>query len=139
MPAGKKLKNGLTAVQEKYCRERALGKTQKDAYTASHPNSKASGKSREDMATRMERKELLRQRIAELQDRVDAGLIPSLEQIQADIADMAADESRPDAIRIKAYDQLTRMRGGYRDAVSVTGSVSIDDRRSALADLLPDA
>lgn len=137
MPKGKILKNGLTAVQEKYCRERAKGKTQKDAYAAAHPHSKASSKSMEDMASREERKETMRRRIAELQDRVDAGLIPTLEQIQSDIADMAADHDRPDAIRLKAYDQLTRMRGGYKDNISVTAGVSIDDRRAALADLLP--
>lgn len=131
------MKNGLTAVQEKYCRERAKGKTQGEAYAASHPDSKASIKSQKEIACRTERMEKMRQRIAELQDRVDAGLIPTLEQIQSDIADMAGDPDRPDAIRLKAYDQLTRMRGGYKDSVSVSGTVSIDDRRGALSDLLP--
>ena len=137
MPKGKILKNGLTAAQEKYCRERAKGKTQQQAYAASHPESKATTKTQREMASVQERKEAMRRRIAELQDRVDAGLIPTLEQIQSDIADMAADHDRPDAIRLKAYDQLTRMRGGYKDTLAVSAGVSIDDRRAALADLLP--
>lgn len=139
MPDHKKLKSGLTPVQEKYCRERAKGKTQRAAYAASHPGSAASRESQDQQACRMERNEIIRKRIEELQARVDAGLIPTLEQIQSDIADMAGDPKRPDAIRLKAYDQLTRMRGGYKDSVSVSGSVSIDDRRGALSDLVGDA
>lgn len=139
MPSGRKLKNGLTATQEKYCRERAKGKTQRDAYTASHPESRALSTSKDVIACREEKKEIIRKRIEELQARVEAGLIPTLEQIQSDIADMAGDPDRPDAIRLKAYDQLTRMRGGYKDSVSVSGTVSIDDRRGALSDLVGDA
>lgn len=136
MPSGKKLKNGLTAVQEKYCIERAKGKTQRAAYAASHPESTASTKSQREIAARTEKMQIIQDRIAALQARVDAGLIPTLEQIQSDIADMAGDPDRPDAIRLKAYDQLTRMRGGYKDSVSVSGTVSIDDRRGALSDLV---
>lgn len=136
MAGRKKLINGLTAQQEKFCRERAAGKTQRAAYAASHPDSTASTKSQREIASRMESNELMQKRIADLQKQVDAGLIPTLEQIQSDISRMAADPDRPDAIRLKAYDQLTRMRGGYKDSVSVSGSVSIDDRRGALSDLV---
>ena len=85
----------------------------------------------------MESNELLQKRIADLQKQVEAGLILDLEQIQTMISGMAADPDRPDAIRLKAADQLTRMRGGYKDTLSVSAGVSIDDRRAALADLLP--
>lgn len=139
MSSGRKLKNGLTAQQERYCRERAKGKTQQAAYAASHPNSPATRKSQDEMACRMERQEKIRKRIEELQARVDAGLVLSLEQIQADISDIAADEENPKAIRLKAFDQLTRMRGGYKDAVQVSGDVTIAGRGEALKDLLPDA
>lgn len=135
-PAGSN-KHNLTAAQEKYCRERAKGKTQAEAYRAANKGSEATKKTQAESACRMEKMEKIRKRIEELQAQVDAGLIPTLEQIQTDVANMAADESRPDAIRLKAYDQLTRMRGGYKDTLSVSAGVSIDDRRAALADLLP--
>lgn len=136
MPAGRKLKNGLTAVQEKYCRERAKGKTQEQAYRASHPDSRASNKSQAEIACRTERKEIIQKRLAELQDMVDAGLLPTLEQIQMDLMKIAEDESKPEGVRLKAYDQLTRMRGGYRDRVEVDAGVSMDGFKSALSDLL---
>ena len=136
MPAGRKLKNGLTAVQEKYCRERAKGKTQQAAYAASHPNSKATTKTQREEACKQESKERIRKRIEELQDMVDAGLLPTLEQIQMDLMKIAEDESKPEGVRLKAYDQLTRMRGGYRDRVEVDAGVSMDGFKSALSDLL---
>lgn len=137
MAGRKKLQNGLTAVQEKFCMERAKGKTQQQAYAASHPNSTASLKSQYEIGARMESNELLRKRIADLQKQVEAGLILDLAQIQTMISGMAADPDRPDVIRLKAADQLTRMRGGYKDSIDVSARVSIDDRRAALADLLP--
>lgn len=128
MSSGRKLKNGLTATQERYCRERAKGKTQREAYVASHPDNTASRKSQDEQACRMERNELLRKRIEALQEQVDAGLILDLEQIQATISSMVTDEERPDAIRLKAADQLTRMRGGYRDNVQISADVSYGGR-----------
>ena len=124
-------------MQEKYCRERAKGKKQLDAYRAANKSSTATIKSQKEQACRMEALEPIRNRIAELQAQVDAGLIPTLEQIQSDIAQIAADKSKSDGVRLKAYDQLTRMRGGYSDSVHVTAQVSLDGRGGALADLLP--
>lgn len=134
MAGRKKLQNGLTAQQERFCRERAAGKTQQQAYAASHPKSTASTKSQREIGARMESNELLQKRIADLQKQVEAGLILDLEQIQTMISGMAADPDRPDAIRLKAADQLTRMRGGYRDNVQVTADVSYSGRLGGSAD-----
>lgn len=136
MRAADSNKHKLTAAQERYCRERVKGKTQAEAYRIANKGSTATKKTQAESACRMEKLDKIRARMEELQAQVDAGLIPTLEQIQSDIADMAADPDRPDAIRLKAYDQLTRMRGGYKDSVSVSGTVSIDDRRGALSDLV---
>lgn len=137
MRAAKSSKTGLTAAQERYCRERAKGLEQAAAYKKANPRSVATKKTQAEQACRMEALEPIRNRIAELQAQVDAGLIPTLEQIQSDIAQIAADKSKSDGVRLKAYDQLTRMRGGYTDHVAVTAQVSLDGRGGALADLLP--
>lgn len=133
----KSSKTGLTAAQERYCRERAKGLEQADAYRKANPRSTATRKTQGESASRMERLEPIRRRIAELQAQVDAGLIPTLEQIQGDLVKIASDESKPDGVRLKAYDQLTRMRGGYDDRVRVTGQVTLDGRFGQISDILP--
>lgn len=69
----------------------------------------------------------------------EAGAIADIHQIQADVAAIALDEDKPDGVRLKAYDQLTRMQGGYKDGIDVrtSGAIGVDVRRSALADVLP--
>lgn len=126
----------LTAKQEAYCIARAMGKDRMEAYKAYCPNTKASKGTMYANTSRLEKLEKIQNRIAELQAIAVADAIPSIQQIQADLVTIATDESRPDAIRLKAYDQLTRMKGGYNDTISVENKLTLKERKGALSDLI---
>lgn len=126
--------NGLTPAQEAYCRARAAGITPTDAARiarpdASYATARNTGKGYEDL-------EKVRARIASLRSQVSENLITELEEIKADLTRIATDESRPDSVRLKAYDQLTRMNGGYRDKIELSGEFGVQDKKDALSDLL---
>lgn len=135
--AAKTDRNKLTPAQEKYCRARAAGMLQGEAYAKANKDSTASKRSQQQIASRQERLQKIQDRIAELREQAAAGAIMQAQEIQAELAGMAADTSRPDGVRLKALDQLTRMQGGYRDSVELYGGFTVDDRRAALADILP--
>ena len=130
-------KNKLTPAQEKYCRARAEGMLQAEAYRKSRPHSRATRKTQQEEASKQERLEKIQKRIAELREQAAAGAIMQAQEIQAELAGMASDTSKPDGVRLKALDQLTRMQGGYNDAVRVSAGITVDDRAAALADILP--
>ena len=126
--------NGLTAAQEAYCRARAAGSTPTDAARMAEPEvsyqtAAKHGKDYEDL-------EKVRHRIASLREQVSQNLITELEEIKADLTRIATDENRPDGVRLKAYDQLTRMIGGYRDKIELSGEFGIEEKKTALSDLL---
>lgn len=137
MRAAKTDNNKLTPAQERYCRNRAAGMVQADAYRKANKGSQASKKSQCEIASRQERLQKIQDRIAELREQAAAGAIMQAQEIQAELAGMAADTSRPDGVRLKALDQLTRMQGGYNDALRVSAGLTVDDRAAALADILP--
>ena len=126
--------NGLTAAQEAYCRARAAGSTPTDAARAAEPSSSYQtaynrGKDYEDL-------EKVRNRIASLREQVTQNLITELEEIKADLTRIATDENRPDGVRLKAYDQLTRMIGGYRDKIEVAQTLGVQETEDKLTGLL---
>lgn len=126
--------NGLTQAQEAYCRARAAGLTSPQAYRVANPDksegySYKAGKDLDEM-------EKIRHRIASLRNQVSENLITELEEIKADLTRIATDENRPDGVRLKAYDQLTRMIGGYRDKIEVSGQFGVQETKDALSDLL---
>lgn len=129
--------NGLTDKQEKFCQERAKGKTQLDAYKTAY-DGKSSDSVQTTKAYELSKIDKIKNRIAELQKQVDAGAIYSLNQIQAELANMAGDEERPDGVRLKAFDQLTRMQGGYTDngQITVSGSIGLSQLSDSISDLL---
>lgn len=59
-----------------------------------------------------------------------------VQDIAAMLQEMASDETRPDGIRLKAADQLTRIRGGYSDGLRVDVQGASGDRVDALMRLL---
>lgn len=132
-----KRKNGLTDKQEKFAQLRASGKTQLDAYKEAY-DGKSSDKVQGIQATRLEKIERVKARIAELQKQVEEGAILNLTQIQAELANMASDESKPDGVRLKAFDQLTRMQGGYTDnaSISLGGNVALSQLSDTIDDIL---
>lgn len=125
--------NGLTPQQEAYCRSRAAGRTPGEAYRDAHGDDvlNPSGKAKE-----YDDLDKIRLRIQSLRDQVSENLIVELEEIKADLTKIATDESRPDGVRLKAYDQITRMIGGYRDRLEVTGQFGIQETENALSGLL---
>lgn len=123
------------ARKEKYCQARADGLSQRKAYQASHPGTKAKPEAQDAIASRLERDVKIKQRIDELKRRAAAGLILSRDEIAADLATMASDDSRPDYIRLKAYDQLSRVVGAYDDHAQVDVRAVVltaEDKASAL-------
>jgi len=125
--------NGLTVAQEAYCRSRAAGRTANEAYRDAHGEdvSNVTVKARE-----YEDLDKVRLRIKSLRDQVSENLIVELEEIKADLTKIATDENRPDGVRLKAYDQITRMIGGYQDRLDISGSFGIKETEDALSGLL---
>ena len=126
--------NGLTAAQEAYCRARAAGSTVSEAARVAEPDATYQtavnhGKGFEDL-------EKVRYRIASLREQVSQNLITELEEIKADLTRIATDENRPDGVRLKAYDQLTRMIGGYRDKIEVAQTLGVQETEDKLTGLL---
>lgn len=134
----KKDKRGLTRRQEAYCKERMKGKTQADSYKDAGYSTRATDKTISEAACRLEKIEVVKKRLEELQAQVDAGALATLDQIAADLLQIASDSTRPDSIRLKAYDQLAKLQGGYTDnyKISATGSLSLEDKKAAIQSLL---
>ena len=130
-------KTGLTPAQERYCRARAAGMSQADAHKVANKDSVATRETHRTEGAAQERIEAVRRHIEELREQARQGAVMELREIQADLARIASDTSKPDGVRLKAYDQLTRMQGGYTDGVSVQADITVSDRREALRDILP--
>lgn len=127
-------KNGLTPQQEMYCRARLVGRTPSQAYRDSHPDACANyeyvaGKKMDEM-------QRIKERIQALRDMTEEQVVAGCDEIKAELTRIFLDESRPDGVRLKAGDQLTRMLGGYRDKIEVSGEFSIQEKKDALSDLL---
>lgn len=135
-------KNGLTHRQEKFCKEIAKGNSQVGAYVAAGYDKGGTYKTHKEAASRMAKQEMIQKRLKQLQEQVDKKALASLEQIAADLLSIAIDEEKPDSIRLKAYDQLAKLQGGYSDNVTLTtnisGGITIDDKREAIKELLGD-
>lgn len=141
MPAKKKPGERLSPANEKYCQARADGLSQKAAYEKSRPDSIATRKSKDEIASRLEKDIKIQSRIEELKRRAAAGLILSRDDLAAMLADMAADPDRSDGIRLKAADQLARIVGAYEDRQNVTVNAAVltgKDKAEALKGFLSD-
>lgn len=134
-----KADNNLTPEQERYCKERAKGLHQAEAYAKAYKRSKATKKTQAEAACRMEANDKVMGRIRYYQQRAAEGAILDARGMQAIQAEMAQDDTRPDGVRLKAMDQLARLQGAYKDGIDVrtSGAIGVDVRRSALADVLP--
>lgn len=122
---------GKPANKEIYIKERLKGKSQIDAYRKACPDSIAKGNVPYENASRMENK--IQARLEELKRKADAGAVMSLQQALAALADIAADPDASDAVKLSALDKIIKAAGGYTDRheISMTGSLSIDDKRQA--------
>lgn len=134
----KKNANGLTDKQEAYAQERAKGQTQRQAYKASHVGITQSDKTIDENACRLERQSKVKARIQALKDITAAAYDVTREDIAAALADIAADTSKSDGIRLKAFDQLSRIIGAYDDkqAITVNASITGADKAEALRSYL---
>ena len=142
MPRKRKPGDGLPIKDELYCQARANGLTQRQAYNASRPGSLAANESKDVSASRIESDAKVKLRIEELKRRAAAGLILDRDSLAAMLADMAADTSRSDGIRLKAADQLSRIIGAYDDrqsldirAAVITGNDKAVALRAYLSDM----
>ena len=127
-------KNGLTPQQEMYCRARLVGRTPSQAYRDAYPE-KAAGYEY-TAGKKMDEMQRIKDRIQALRDMTEEEVVVGCDEIKAELTRIFLDESRPDGVRLKAGDQLTRMLGGYRDKLEVSGEFSIEEKKTALSDLL---
>lgn len=129
--------NGLTDKQERFCQERAKGKTQVEAYREAY-NANGTSQTDRTCAYKIGQTEKVKARIQELNNQIEAGALLTLEQIRADLAGIASDTDKPDGVRLKAFDQLTRMQGGYQDNAYIThtGNIALSQLSDTIADLL---
>lgn len=143
MPRKKSIERGeLSPANEKYCQARASGMTQRQAYRASR--GPGQGDNTADVAAcRIESDSKIALRIEELKRRAAQGLILDRDSLAAMLADMAADTSRSDGIRLKAADQLSRIIGAYDDrqsldirAAVITGNDKAVALRAYLSDMI---
>lgn len=139
MPRKKSIERGeLSPADEKYCQARASGMTQRQAYRASR--GPGQGDNTADVAAcRIESDSKIALRIEELKRRAAAGLILDRDSLAAMLADMAADTSRSDGIRLKAADQLSRIIGAYEDRSTIDVRAAVltaNDKADALRGFL---
>lgn len=126
--------NGLTPQQEMYCRARLVGRTPSQAYRDANPE--ASTGYEYVAGRKLEEMERIKERIQALRDMTEAQVVVGCDEIKAELTRIFLDEDRPDGVRLKAGDQLTRMIGGYRDKIEVAGEFSMQEKMDALSDLL---
>lgn len=134
----------LTPRQKEYARQRAAGKTYKEAYKAAGYSNKGNDKTLLDNAYNLEHKNTdVLQRIKDLQARADAGGIMDRQARMQLLNDIALNPAVKDQDRLRAVDQLNRMNADYTDRVNVTGTASIDltyaDRIEAIKKAMEDA
>lgn len=113
--------------------------TQLAAYDAAgYGSGKATEKSRRETACQIESRPDIKARLKELSDLANAGAILDARQIQTELSLMAIDKDRPDGVRLKAIDQLSKTKGLYTDNIKMetSGQLSIDDKRSYMRSLL---
>ena len=137
----KKDANGLTAKQEKYAQARAQGLTQRQAYKTSHEGITQADKTIDENACRLERQSKVKARIDALKDLTAHTAALTREDIAASLADIAADTSKSDGIRLKAFDQLSRIIGAYDDRQSLDIRAAVitgEDKNIALKAYLSD-
>lgn len=126
--------NGLTPEQEMYCRARLVGQTPPQAYRDAYPEK--SENTSYTASKKLEEFSRIRERIQALRDMTEEQLVAGCDEIKAVLSQILLDESRPDGVRLKAGDQLTRMLGGYNDKLEVSGEFGVQEKRDALSDLL---
>ncbi len=138
MPFSSKTGKPLTPRQERYVRERLKGKTAVQSYTDAGYSPKGSRKTVSHNAYTLDKDERIRAKLADLTRRADAGMIMDARQIQQTLTDMAYDESKPDGIRLKAIDQLSKIQALYSDGnqILTVGQLTIGDKRAKIDELL---
>lgn len=134
-----KNEHGLTPKEELFAQAKAGGMSNVDAYDAAGYNPGSTSRDiRKRNAYKVNKRPLVQQRIAELQEQVDAEAILTVEQIQAELTNIGLDDKNSKNVRLKALDQLAKTKGAYSDNVNVnaTGGLTIADKREAFKELV---
>ena len=136
---GKKAKE-LTQKQRAYCRERAKGKSQRNAYKAAYDAENMKDSTIDRKAYDLELDPKIKAELDRLTALADAGAVLDRRQRIAILSQMAMDETRKDENRQRALDMLNRMNGDYTDKVitevDATVSMTYEEKRRAVLDAL---
>ena len=129
---------GLTPKEEIFAQEKAKGATNLDAYEAAGYNPGANRKTHKDNGYKVAKRPLVMARIKQLQEAVDNQAILSVEQIQANLTEIALDDNNSKNVKLKALDQLAKTKGAYSDNVNVhaSGGLTLEDKKAAVKELL---
>lgn len=126
-------KNGLTAKQEKYCQERANGKTQRQAYIAAFDDHGGTPETKDCNAYQLETNTQVSHRIEQLRERTRQGNIYDRDAITALLAEIIEDTDAGRTTRLKALDMLNRMQGSYTERKDITvNGLTREDRQNAM-------
>lgn len=136
------MKDKLTPKQRKYCRERAKGKNQREAFEAAGYGPGSSRKTKTEEACRMEKLPKIQAELARLTALAEAGAVLDRQQRIAILSEMALDEDRKDDSRQRALDMLNKMGGDYTDRQIIEAhadvQLSYEEKRQAVLDALMD-
>lgn len=129
----------LTLKAEKFVRARLAGKSQAAAYKeAGYPRGPITEGSAAVCGCQLEKRPDIKKRLQELSALANEGAILDAKQIQAELSLMAIDSSRPDGVRLKAIDQLSKTKGLYTDNIKIEAAaqLSIEDKKNYMQSLL---
>lgn len=129
----------LTPRQKKYCRERANGKTRKDAYIAAGYSPSDAAKSGYLLEKGRAISPLIQKEIARLQAMADKGAVLNRKARQALLTEIALDETEKTDNKLRSIDMLNRMAGDYTDRIEQTGTVTLmsyEERKQMLLESL---
>lgn len=129
----------LTIKQSKYCDERIKGKSQRQAYKSAFNPPNTQDKDIDVNACKLESTTKIKQRLDYLRSLNSADSIATKEDIAKELMLIASDSAKSDSVRLKAYEQLSKLQGFYDSSVNVNLSGSIltgKDKASAIKEYI---
>lgn len=123
--------NGLTARQREFARNVASGMPTVESYKAAGYSAHAEKATLRKRSSELAHNPKVAREIRRLQKLVEKKMILSQEQRSALLTELAVDQEKATADRIRAVDVLNKMSGVY-NGMMVGVQVTLDDKRAAV-------
>lgn len=134
-----KRKDELTIKQEKYCNERIKGKSQRQAYKAAYNADNMKDSTIDRTAFELEHSRKIAARLNYLRSLNSKESIATKDDIAKSLSAIAYDDSKSDAIRLKAFEQLSKIQGYLDNSYNVSFNGSLltgKDKAAAIKDYI---